>query len=423
LIARAILACIAVTAVGCGASSPAASASWSGSAGGPCVVTDRPVGVQSLRCFDAINDSLPLDQLVGASTLVGPANLAVVGSFEGTVALAPSITLASGTNSLYVALLGSDLSPAWAARVDAPGDVVALPASCGGLALLTEDVSGDVAAHAKGPYLTRFANGAITVRRALGLGHRHFYGAACDAHGNIFFRLENRTSDSQGFVAKVDPNGNVLWVTKLPRARRIGDRSIVAGLAVDANGGIVTIEGGFGETLETTLTQVDANGRVVQSRPGSFGVVNAIVADDHGSVVMSERLSPDEPTLAFAIARLDRSGAVLWRRVFQPGTGHAFGAPQVAVAPNGDIVLTGRCGWMPDFGDGLHDCRSGGSVVLRLSGDGQRVSSFLVEGPGRESTFARGLSIAADGTIYVAGSVTVRDRDRRRRRGFVLAFR
>jgi hypothetical protein len=236
-------------------------------------------------------------------------------------------------------------------------------------------------------------------------------GAATDADGNVY--MVGRTygslagSEKGGehdpFVIKFDRDGATLW-SRQPGTTGNDD---AASVAADINGDVYV----FGTTATLDgyssalfVIKFDRDGGTVWRRPlTAEGQHRAgrIALDTEGNIYLTGHTtgrlggSAKGGVDAFLI-KLDRSGSMLWRR--QPGGSPSDFASGVASDPAGNVHIAGGTAEV------LDGRQTAGDVpVMKLDPDGQFVWRDL---PGIPAVpeFARDIAIAADGTLYVAGT-------------------
>ncbi|WP_163870635.1 hypothetical protein [Myxococcus eversor] len=171
------------------------------------------------------------------------------------------------------------------------------------------------------------------------------------------------TSRSDIVVARFDPRGQVLW------SRRYGDESYqqATGIAVDSVGNVV-ITGDY------------------------WGLL------DFGGGPLPCRGEPGFPR-AF-VAKLDASGGHVWSRCFGDGGQQQTGT--LAVASDGDVLVSGYFDGAIDYGDGPIPTKGPlNQFVVRLAGrTGARVWNLHYEA-GPESTLAS-LAVDSDDNLFIS---------------------
>ncbi len=197
----------------------------------------------------------------------------MTGDFSGTVDFDPAnthpgntdILTAGGDRDIFVARYAPDGSLAWVSQMTGAGaGVIGVGRS------LARDGSGNIA-------LDGYVGGQI-------------------AFGSSFLTSAGRRD---GFAAKLDPNGNVLWATRWSDA----DNNYPWGVAVDAAGNVLTAE--------------------YNSNNAAF------------------------------VRKFSPTGALVWADQIGPGTGEALGFG-VATDSAGNAYVCGSFAGIVDFGPGPH---------------------------------------------------------------------
>jgi hypothetical protein len=266
------------------------------------------------------------------------------------------------------------------------------------------------------------------------------HGLAVDASGNLLVAggftgnmslggtmLSASAKNQDGFVAKLDPQGNPLW------SRRFGhDGSdylnyLADAVAMDANGNVVVVGYGMGpvDFGAGSVPCSKKTSNAIVAKYTSEGVLSFGNCISGGGSAMSAATTPAgdiflsgeiDGSLAFGgtvlkgktdgfVARLDSSGNPLWAKSFGDNdAAHEQRVYHVAVDPNGDLLMTGYFENGIDLGGGPLDAPGKRNVfVAKLSGAGQHLWSKAY-GPG--PTFqAEGVGLAVDpgGNALVAG--------------------
>ncbi|WP_433935381.1 hypothetical protein AB3662_11750 [Sorangium cellulosum] len=199
--------------------------------------------------------------------------------------------------------------------------------------------------------------------------------------------------------------------------------------ALDAEGRLV-VGGGADGTLSlggedhagAVLLWLSPSGELVQAR--SFGSaaydtqVNGIAPLADGSIIAvgtyrtrvaigDEVWLPTNGDLGpdMFVMKVAANGEVIWARHFG-GRGYDW-AESAAVAPNGNVVVSGHVSGAIDFGGGVHDAAGDTAFLLTLDADGGHVASQVFS---RSSdldawpmTSATGMALGSDGTVWLTG--------------------
>jgi hypothetical protein len=323
-------------------------------------------------------------------------NLAVVGTFAGTVDLGGGPLTANSTD-IFVAKFGPQGSHTWSRQFGAAGVQagVAIASDAAGGVVLAGHFSGvldfgggALPSHGADLYVARLdADGDHLWSHSFGDSSQQFMtDVAIDASGNVAITgwlngsvdfgggpLSSTSSfDSDAFVAKFDVNGTHEW------SRRFGDADAQYGygVAFDAQGNVVVTgemagSADFGGGPLTSagaqdvfVAKFDAAGNPLWSRRfgdegWQFG--DAVAIDSAGNIVVTgafygnidfgsgslESTGGDDVYLA----KFAPDGASLWSRSF--GDSLTEDPFDVAVDPAGNISITGNFQGQMDFGSGL----------------------------------------------------------------------
>lgn len=274
------------------------------------------------------------DQRVYSVGTDGSGNVAIAGSFQGTLDLGDGAFSSLGYSDIFVAKFDPDGNPLWsrafgsdnwdsatASIVDPVDDVLVTGYFHG-----TVDF-GDgplVGAGNDDIFLVKFDpdGDALWTRRFGDEKNQYSSRMALDASGNVLvaghfdgtvdFGTGPLTSDASTgiFLVKFDPDGNALWSREFAGA----DYQAVGGLAVDKQGNVI-FAGAFADT-------VDFGGGPRASRG----------------------------TLDFFIAKLDADGNYMWDRI--AGDANYQDCTCIALDAAGDIFAGGRYYGVLDFGIG-----------------------------------------------------------------------
>ncbi|HYX26930.1 MAG TPA: SBBP repeat-containing protein [Pyrinomonadaceae bacterium] len=249
-------------------------------------------------------------------------------------------------------------------------------------------------------------------------------GIAADKSGNVYVAGDSNvswgapvrafTNGDDGFVAKLDANGNLIWNTFLG-----GSSSDEAtGVTVDSSGNIYVVGWssaswgspvrGFSGGYDAWAAKVDATGHLIWNTflggPGTmtdFDYGRAIAVDDAGSVYVGGE-SPGtwgSPVTVAGfgsfIAKLDANGSLIWNSFLG-----STGAFALALDGAGNVYAAGGggCGW----GTPINGC-SGDSeaFVAKLDANGKLKWNTFLGGTGYD--FGYGVALDALGNVYVSG--------------------
>ncbi|WP_437911915.1 hypothetical protein WME73_31125 [Sorangium sp. So ce302] len=208
------------------------------------------------------------------------------------------------------------------------------------------------------------------------------------------------------FVARLDPGGTVAWIRRFVTE----GRGALQALAVDLDGHVAITGELVGKMNDVGLTADAPLGFVIklddlgepQWSAMILGRPQDIAASARGEfVVVSTLMDPGGTDVA--VAKLDTSGELLWRREFR-GAGNQE-PTGVAVDPRGDVVMTGTFDGELQLGDDAPRLLSKGMsdvFLAKLDEGGEHVAS-LAFGDGR---LQRGgdIEIGPGGEIALSGT-------------------
>jgi len=264
------------------------------------------------------------------------------------------------------------------------------------------------------------------------------HGVAIDAAGNIFLTgyfqgtinlgdgiLTNEGTEN-GFVAKFDPAGGLLWSSHL-----VGPGSIrPADVAVDAATGDVIVGGDFTESIDFGNGSVTSSGAgdpdvFLVKLAGATGTslwrrdygdtsdqhLGAVAVDPAGNIVAggyfrgemtlgNTTLTGSSGANTAFVARLDAAGNTSWAK----SSGSAGGAMLFDVATDqaGSIVVTGYVGGDIDLGCGNSRNEAGADAFLaKLTSVGH--CSWSKTFPGDGDVFGTNVAIDKDDQVIMAG--------------------
>lgn len=200
--------------------------------------------------------------------------------------------------------------------------------------------------------------------------------------------VENGVPGVTVFVT--DSRGSSLWQARMPDA----PSECEGAATVAADGGLVAVLG----TSENAspngprFRRFDGTGRLVRDEPfGGFkdacpSAVKGLASG--GFIVAGARAESVGPT--GWVALLDRTGALIWERVFGQTDQFVTMAHDVAPAPDGSFVVAGCTESEPPEG-----------VVLRYTRTGEMTGERRF--PSADGIAPTAVAVAPDGTIAVAG--------------------
>ena len=260
------------------------------------------------------------------------------------------------------------------------------------------------------------ANGVEQWRRQVGTAEGDSgAGMALDSAGNPY--LAGRTygvmggpnqGASDAFVMKLDPNGNTIWTAQTGTSYH----ETVAGVGLDAAGNSYVGGDGLPPSSELDrdlfLAKVDPNGQVLwRNDYGStaWDYCNALAVDAAGNSYLAGSTSGDYGATSLGssdvfVAKYDSDGNEVW--VAQFGSDRGDRAYGIALGANGEVYATGES--LGVMGPGGQDAVWSG-FLTRIDADGtyQWTQQF---GAG-EGTEGSAVAVDQTGAVWVTGQVDV----------------
>ena len=296
-------------------------------------------------------------------------NLYITGPFFGTVDFDPNAGIfnltSNGDQDIFIQKLDANGNFLWAKSIGGTGDDDGTS--------ITTDANGDV-------YITGFYSGTVDF----------------DPNTATFNLTSNGTSD--GFIQKLDGNGNFLWA-----------KSEVSGaITTDANGNVY-LTGSYQGTVDFDpnagtfsltsngssdifIQKLDANGNFIwaKSMGGTLGGESgsSITTDANGNVYLTGSyqgtvdFDPNAGTFNLTsngnqdifIQKLDANGNFLWAKSMGSPLGYEYGF-SITTSPSGNIYVTGSYQGTVDFDPnaGIFNLTSNGGqdvYILKLDANG-----------------------------------------------------
>jgi len=316
----------------------------------------------------------------------GEGNVVLTGAVLGVTDFGGGDSEGFGDDDAFVAKYASDGTYLWARRIGGPG----------------HDVGRAVAVAASGDV---WVVGDVGADADLGMGPMPGLGA------------------DDGFVVRLDHKGQPLG------SRLVGsaDSDSATGVSIDGEGRAVVVGemhglGSFGGTEldgttgRTVVAQYTADGAHVWSIHGGSGDYEsdqprAVVVEADGDVYVAGSFegvgtygdasfdaSGGEDIFLW---KLDATGVHQWAQKFGDSVFLDVMAYALALAPDGNVVMTGHAEGAVDFGGGA---TSGGELfVATFTPDGAHVWSRRTTGEQENWAYGRGVAVGADGTVVVCG--------------------
>ncbi len=213
---------------------------------------------------------------------------------------------------------------------------------------------------------------------------------AVDKNGDIIVVGER---EGDGFVARLDRDGNVKWFKTYG-----GDKDDEFNDVKIAPNGDIIVAGetkSFGAgSYDIWVLRLDSNGNVKWQKTyggSNWDLANAIAIAPNGDIIVTGWTESFGAGSADVwVLRLDENGNVKWQKTY--GGKYNDWAKAVAVAENGDVIVAG---YTSSFGD------SGDVWVLRLDENGNVKWQKTYGGKSLDEAYA--VAIAPNGDVIVAG--------------------
>jgi hypothetical protein len=362
--------------------------------------TFRQVAAEFLEERTLLSGSPSLGSVVGIGAgtfgvaLDSSGNRIVTGAFKGTVNFDPGYTnttlTATGAHDTYVAKYAPSGQMLWA--VDIPCQTSTSMAI--GRAITT-DVSGNI------------------------------YIGGSQLSGSVQFgsqELTNTSAYNDGFVAKLDPNGNILWAQLVSAP---GANDAVAAVAVDRSGNVFTAPGSW--LSYGQIEKFSASGSLLWTDQfGGTANANGLATDAAGNVYVGGGFSgtvnfnpsgrhnvTGGPNTNGYVLQLTSAGNFGWVSPFINQNSSATNASKsLAVDGSGHILVGGYYEGSVDFGtSGRHVVTLpytvsggntyGGGFIVKLNSGGSLV---WAQQAGDGYSGVDSLALDSAGNIYVEGT-------------------
>ena len=250
---------------------------------------------------------------------------------------------------------------------------------------------------------------------------------AVDAQGAVLVAGATHRAEPAGpaaFVRKLGPTGGALWAQSFPGRGKIAGIAVDGAGAITAVGAFVgRLE--FGEIVlesksarsDLFIARLTPQGRVVwANRYGSaaYEAATAVVVDGGGNCYVTGTYQQDldfglgslDNRLVYDVfvVKLDPGGKALWNQGFHAAGGTETTGLALALAPNGDVLVAGRVQGTADFGRGFTTPHRGSAdaFVARLTADGKPLGGKRFGG--RDAAEANAITVDRHGDVVLAGA-------------------
>jgi uncharacterized delta-60 repeat protein len=220
---------------------------------------------------------------------------------------------------------------------------------------------------------------------------------AVSADGSVYITGVTAENGGDAMLLKFDANGTLLW------ERAWGGTASDQGFAVaTASDGSVYIAGtatSFGpSSAGLFVVKFDSAGNLVWQRISDGAAGNAVAVAPDGSVYAAGTTPRnDVGNFDIVVMKITAEGSLVWQRTYSAGE-VVDPRGRMAAGPDGSIVIAGAIqAARQQFVDIA-------ALIVKLTSDGALV--FDKQFAGRVSETGDGVAVAADNTIYVAGTTT-----------------
>jgi hypothetical protein len=197
------------------------------------------------------------------------------------------------------------------------------------------------------------------------------------------------TGDVNGYVAKVDSTGTIIWQTivggdqtdKLFSGAEVSDSFIVCGLSYSY--------GSIGETA--WAIKLNNAGQVVWNKIYSVDVDSALrsAVASSGGIVAAGYQSIGDDIFDFSLLKIASDGSLLWNKTY--GDSNSQKAYSISSALNGYMIV----------GDSTSSAANTDAWVVRVDSEGAQLWSRTIGGSDYDS--ASYITVGKDGSYLVAG--------------------
>ena len=305
----------------------------------------------------------------------------------------------------------------WVSRYDGPahGDdrVTALAVDADGNVYVAGDSSGENDA-AEAVTVKYGADGNLlwAARSGSPGGGQSVAAIALDGEGNVYVtgRASREAGNTDYVAVKYDPTGKVLWTARRDWSAHDDARY----LAVDGAGNVYVAGDIVSHTEGSEMTAHQDMGLVKFGPDGdAIWSVSFNGGDGNNDVAAGIRLGPDgsiylsgttlssggpgaqsPPPAEFVTARYDPDGALLWTARHEGVEQGVSMAQRLALDAAGNAYVLASVRGVPD--------RTPALTLIKYSAQGEE--QWVVGHAGSATTANGGVSVGADGTVWIAGS-------------------
>ncbi|NJO01667.1 MAG: hypothetical protein HC880_08220 [Bacteroidia bacterium] len=174
-------------------------------------------------------------------------------------------------------------------------------------------------------------------------------------------------SSQNVFVAKLDNQGEIVWIKKFGSDKIYGLEIFEDG-SFFVSGQVHSFDHGLSRLLDHRLSKLDANGNILWSKiygDNGWNGTALVRKDTDGGVILSGWTGTFGLDTDLSLVKLDQDGNLLWRRVYaRPNNTNImwFDAQRVTPLPNGGYLCSG---YVTNGNLGLTDI-----LVMKISNSG-----------------------------------------------------
>ncbi len=236
----------------------------------------------------------------------------------------------------------------------------------------------------------RIWNGA-TIR---GLGRPD---VAVSADGSVYVTGLTADNGNDAVLLKFDANGTLLWERAWGGPE--SDESLAVATAPDGSVYIAGTATSFGpSSAGLFVVKFDSAGNLVWQRISDGAAGNAVAVASDGSVYAAGTTPRNQiGNFDIVVLKITAAGSLVWQRTYSAGE-VVDPRGRMAAGSDGSIVMAGA------IQAARHQFVDIAALIIKLSPDGALV--FDKQFAGRVGETGDGVAVAADNTIYVAGTTT-----------------
>ena len=221
---------------------------------------------------------------------------------------------------------------------------------------------------------------------------------AVSADASVYVTGITADNGNDAVLLKFDANGTLLWERAWGGAE--SDESLAVATASDGSVYIAGTATSFGPSSSGLfVVKFDSAGNLVWQKISDGAAGNAVAVGPDGTVYAAGTTPrPDQiGDFDIVVLKITAAGSLVWQRTYSAGE-VVDPRGRMAVGPDGSIVIAGAIqAPRQQFVDIA-------ALIVKLTSDGALV--FDKQFAGRVSETAEGVAVAADNTIYVAGTTT-----------------